>query len=199
MPTKDPKVDSYIEKAAPFARPILRKVRALFHRACPNVEEKIKWGCPSFECNGMLGGMAAFKNHATFGLWRQDVLPDPHGLFHSKSPMGSGKITDVKQLPADRLLLSYIRAAVKLNEEGPPARVKSKPKPPPRTPSDLAAALKNHKKASEIFSSFSPSCKREYIEWITEAKRSETRAKRVATTVEWLAQGKQRNWKYKNC
>jgi len=192
---KSPQVDSYISKAAPFARPILEKLRRLFHEACPEIEEKIKWGVPSFQRNGMVGGFAAFKQHASFGLWRQDMLPDPEGLFKTKGPMGA-KLTDVSQLPADDVLLSYIRAAVKLNESGPPPRAKSKPKPPVKVPDYFMAALRKDKKALSTFEAFPPSHKREYVDWIVEAKRDETRQTRLATAVQWISEGKSRNWKY---
>ncbi len=197
MRNASPQVDAYIAKAAPFARPILTKIRKLFHRACPEIEETIKWGCPGFEHHGMLGGMAAFKQHATFGLWRQDALHDPHRLFKSRSPMGA-RVLDVAQLPPDRVLLSYIRAAAKLNEQGPPARPKPRPRPPVKVPADLAAALRKNRKALSAFEAFPPSHKREYVEWIVEAKLPETRARRLATAIGWMGRGKSRNWKYMN-
>jgi uncharacterized protein YdeI (YjbR/CyaY-like superfamily) len=188
-------VDAYIARAAPFARPILRKIRRLFHQACPAIEEKIKWGVPSFERRGRVGGCAAFKHHATFGLWRQDVLPDPQGLFRSRSPMGC-RITDVSELPSDRVILSYIRAAVKLNEEGAPPRARPASRPPARVPPSLLSALRKNPRARAAFEAFPPSHKREYAEWIAEAKQEETRRRRLATAIEWMAQGKPRNWKY---
>lgn len=191
-----PGVDAYIAKAAPFARPILEKIRRLFHQACPEIEEKLKWGCPSFEYKGMVGGFAAFKAHALFGFWRQDVLPDPEGLFKGKGPMASGKLTDVSQLPPDDVLLAYIRRAVKLNEDGPPPRPKSRPKPALKVPDYFLAALRKNKKALTTFEAFPPSHKREYVEWIVEAKQDETRERRLATALEWMAKGKPRNWKY---
>jgi uncharacterized protein YdeI (YjbR/CyaY-like superfamily) len=192
---KNPAVDAYLAKAAPFAKPILEKIRRLFHQACPGIEEKLKWGMPSFEYKGMLGGAAAFKNHATFGFWRQDILPDPKGLFKSASPMGA-KVTDVSQLPSDAVLLQYIRRAVDLNEKGAPPRAKARPQPPPRMPADFQAALRKNKKALAVFEAFPPSHRKEYICWIVEAKQEETRKRRLATAVEWIAQGKPINWKY---
>ena len=199
MKNANPQVDAYIAKAAPFAQPIIRKLRALFHKACPDIEEKIKWGAPSFEHKGMVGGVAAFKNHASFGFWRQDALPDPLSLFRGSGFVASGKITDVSQLPPDKVLLTYIRNAVKLNEKGPPPRKKGKPKPPPKVPPDFLAALRKNRKAMATFDSFPLSQKREYIDWITEAKRPETRKTRLATSIQWLSEGKRRNWKYMNC
>jgi len=190
-----PQVTAYIVKSAPFARPIMEKLRRLFHRACPDIEEKLKWGCPSFEYKGMVGGFAAFKAHAAFGFWRQDVLPDPKGLFKTRGAFGS-KLTDVSQLPADDVILQYIARAVKLNESGPPARFKSKPKPPLKTPAYFLAAVKKNRKALETFNSFPPSHKREYVEWVVEAKQEETRKKRLETAIGWMAKGKSRNWKY---
>ena len=198
MGEQTPQVTAYIAKAAPFARPILEKLRRLFHKACPAIEEKLKWGCPSFEYKGMVGGFAAFKAHAAFGFWRQDVLPDPEGLFKTRGAFGS-KLTDVSQLPSDEVTIQYIKRAVALNEKGAPARFKGKPKPPLKVPTYFLAAVKKNKKALETFNGFSPSHKREYVEWVVEAKQEETRKRRLETAVEWMAEGKARNWKYENC
>ena len=194
-------VDAYVAKAQPFARPILEHVRAIVHAACPDVRETIKWGMPAFMHHGILCGMAAFQAHSTFGFWRRGMT-DVIGRdgAKAKQAMGSlGRITSLKDLPSDRAMLGYIRQAARLNEAGGPARPKRKPKPALPVPADLAAALRKNAKAAKTFADFSPSPRREYIEWITEAKRPETRAKRVATTVQWLATGRKRNWKYANC
>lgn len=199
MPT-DPRIDAYIERAAPFARPILAHARALVHEACPQVEETIKWGMPTFvHAGGILCGMAAFKQHASFGFWKHALVV---GEGEQRDGMGSyGKMTSVKDFPPKRSVLAHIRKAMKLNEEGvkSPAARKAAPKPAPDTPADLADALKKSKAAKATFDAFPPGCKREYIEWIVEAKREETRAKRLAQTIEWLAEGKRRNWKYESC
>lgn len=196
---QDPRIDAYIERAAPFAQPILRHVRAAVHEACPHVDETIKWGMPTFvHAGGILCGMAAFKQHASFGYWKHALVV---GEGEPRDGMGSyGKMTSVDDLPAKKTLLAHIRKAMKLNEDGvkSPAR-KAAPKPPPETPADLAAALGKNKPAQAAFDAFPPGCKREYIDWIVEAKREETRAKRLAQAVEWIAEGKRRNWKYENC
>jgi uncharacterized protein YdeI (YjbR/CyaY-like superfamily) len=202
MQTKSKEVDAYIAKAQPFARPILAKVRELFHKGCPELEEKLKWGHPSFEYKGMLGGMAAFKQHVAWGLWKASLLNDPHGIMKddASSPMSAGKPAKVSDLPADRLILDLIRQAVDLNERGVKLPMRSgKKKPPPRVPADLAAALKKNAKAATVFAAFSPSNKRDYVEWITGAKQKQTRLRRLAQAIEWIAQGKPRNWKYMNC
>src|SRR5688572_25291303 len=191
-------VDAYIAKSAPFAKPIFEKLRDLFHEACPEIEEKLKWSCPSFEYKGMVGGFAGFKAHAAFGFWRQDVLPDPKGLFKGNGPMAN-KLTDVSQLPADNVLVSYIKAAVALSEKGAPPRQKAKAKPPVKVPTYFMAALRKNKKALETFNGFPPSHKREYVEWVVEAKQEATRQRRMDTAVQWLSQGKARNWKYEKC
>ncbi|MEO6324883.1 MAG: YdeI/OmpD-associated family protein, partial [Thermoanaerobaculia bacterium] len=143
-----------------------------------------------------------FKAHCAFGFWHQGmvkVLADDG--VKADDAMGSfGKLTGLADLPADRTLLRYIRAAVKLNESEEPARKKPVGKPAKsEVPGDLAAALKKNKEAAATFEGFSQSKRNEYIEWLTEAKRDETRQKRLATTLEWLAEGKARNWKYENC
>ncbi|HWS78630.1 MAG TPA: YdeI/OmpD-associated family protein [Thermomonas sp.] len=197
---RDPRIDAYIERAAPFAQPILAHVRELVHQACPSVEESIKWGMPSFShAGGILCGMAAFKQHASFGFWKHALVV---GEGEPRDGMGSyGRMTSLADLPPDRTLLAHLRKAMKLNEDGvkAPTTRKSTPKPPPQAPQDLAAALAGNRAAKSVFDAFPPGCKREYIEWIIEAKRPETRAKRLAQAVGWMAEGKRRNWKYENC
>ena len=202
---RDPRIDVYIDHAAPFAQPILTYARALVHEACPEVEETIKWGMPTFmHAGGILCGMAAFKQHASFGFWKHAMVVG-EGERADEKPrdgMGSyGKLTALDDLPTKKILLAHIRKAMKLNEDGVkvPAARKAAPRPAPETPADLLAAFKQDKAAQATFDAFPPSCKREYIEWIVEAKREDTRAKRLAQAVEWLAEGKRRNWKYENC
>jgi uncharacterized protein YdeI (YjbR/CyaY-like superfamily) len=200
MQTGSSQFDDYIAEAPEFARPILKKIRSLFHKACPQIQETIKWGLPHFEYRGIVGSMAAFKRYVSFGFWKGKLLSDPQKLFGilGKTNMSMSKITDVTQLPDDKILLAYIREAVALNELGVklPAKRKSVRKKPLVVPADLVRALKTNKKARATFDGFSPSHQREYVEWITEAKQEETRARRLATTLEWLAAGKPRNWKY---
>ena len=197
---RDPRIDAYIERAAPFAQPILQHVRVLVHEACPAVEETIKWGMPTFvHAGAILCGMAAFKQHASFGFWKHALVV---GEGEPRDGMGSyGKMASLKDLPPKKTMIAHIRKAMRLNEDGvkTPATRKSAPKPPPQTPDDLAAALAKNEVAQTTFDAFPPGCRREYIEWIVEAKREETRAKRLAQAVEWLAEGKRRNWKYENC
>lgn len=199
MSTKDPRVDAYIAAAAPFARPILKSLRQSIHAVCPGVEETMKWSFPHFLHHGILCSMAAFKAHCSFGFWKGSLIV---GTARAGEAMGQlGRITALPDLPSQKVLAGWIAQAMKLNEQGTRAPPKSaaRPKPDLRTPPDLAAALAKSPAARKTFAAFSPSCKREYIEWIVEAKREETRAKRLATTLEWLAQGKKRNWKYENC
>ena len=199
MPVHDPRVDAYIAKSADFAQPILQRLRSLVHEACPQVQESIKWGAPSFGyAGGILCGMAAFKKHVSFGYWKHALVV---GDGSAQEGMGSyGKMASLKDLPPKKTLLAHIRKAAKLNEDGvkAPAQRKSA-KPFPQAPDDLVAALRKNKAAQATYEAFPPSCKREYVEWITEAKREETRAKRLAQAVEWMAEGKRRNWKYENC
>jgi uncharacterized protein YdeI (YjbR/CyaY-like superfamily) len=204
MKNTDPRIDAHIEKAAGFAKPILRRLRKLVHEACPDAEETLKWSSPAFVYRGkILCGMAAFQKHCTFGFWHQGMT-DVLGLDGEKSDtaMGSfGRLTSLDDLPSDRAMLRYIRKAVALNESDAPARPRPvrRPAEPLAVPGDLAAALKMKKAASATFERLSPSHRKEYIEWITEAKRDETRQRRLATALEWLAEGKPRNWKYQNC
>ncbi len=193
MGKKDPRVDAYIGKSADFAKPILRRIREIVHKGCPEVEETIKWGMPHFDYKGMLCGMAAFKEHCALGFWKNKLV-----LERNPEAMGQfGRITSLSDLPEDRVLLGYVREAARLNEAGVKVPRKAREaKKPPRTPADLAAALKKNAKARATFEGFSPSQRREYVEWITGAKTEETRAKRLGTAVEWMAEGKPRNWKY---
>lgn len=199
MPRPNPQVDAYIANAAPFARPILVKLRKVFHKGSPKLEEKIKWGCPSFEYKGMVCGFAAFKKHVSWGFWKASLLKDPGGAMErdASSPFSGGRPTDVSQLPAERVLIDLVRQAVELNEKGVknPKRAAQK-NPPPRIPTDLAAALRKHAKAKRTYQNLSASHKREYVQWITEAKTDATRRRRLDQTMVWLAEGKPRNWKY---
>ena len=210
----NPRVDAYIAKAKPFAQPILIHLRELIHKSCPKVEETIKWSRPFFEYKGMiLGNMSAFNAHCSFGFWGEEigaVLREADAL--QNGAMGSlGRITTVKDLPSNKQMLAWVKQATTFIDNGQytspiAARhrvVKAEgapPKPPAaEPPEEFAKALKANKKAGTVFSAFSPSCKREYIEWIAEAKRPETREKRITTAIEWITEGKQRNWKYQNC
>ncbi|MBX3377342.1 MAG: YdeI/OmpD-associated family protein [Phycisphaeraceae bacterium] len=205
MPTTDPLVDAYIAQSGDFAKPILRKLRAMVHKACPDVIEKIKWGAPAFEHKGPLCGMMAFKKHCAFGFWKSKLLlRDKDSTFAKAGEKLSwgvkgrdpeaARISHISELPSDAVLLKIIKEAKRLNDEGV-ALPKHKAKPA-RLPADFGAALKKSKKSLANFESFSPSQKREYIDWITEAKREETRRVRIATAVEWISEGKIRNWKY---
>jgi len=201
MATRDPRIDAYIAKSADFARPILSHLREVVHSACPDVEESMKWSHPNFGYHGMMCGMAAFKAHCTFGFWKGELIVG--GDSATAAAMGQfGRITAVSQLPSKKVLTGYIKKAMQLNEAGTKApwlEKRAKPKPAAKVPDDLAAALAKNKKARATFDAFPPGQRREYIDWITEAKREETRATRLAQTVQWLAEGKRRNWKYENC
>ena len=198
---KSKAVDAYIAKSAGFAQPILKRLRALMHKACPQVEETIKWGVPHFEHLGVVAGMAAFKQHVSFGFWKQRLLDDPSGFFtRGPSGMGGRRIESLGELPSDAVLLKSMRAAVALNEQGIGIPRAARPKkPPPRAPADLAAALRKNAKAKATYEGLPPSKKREYVEWITEAKQDATRKRRLADAVAWMAAGKSRHWKYENC
>jgi len=202
MPNTNPKIDSYIAKSQPFAKPILIHIRELVHKACPDVEEKIKWGFPHFDYRGeMMCSMAGFKNHAVFGFWKAPLMKDKKLLemAQSESAMGhSGKLTSVKDLPSDKVFLGYVKEAMKLNDEGIklPPRAKPKEQKELAVPAYLKNALKKTKKAGTAFDAFPPSHRKEYIMWLEEAKTEETREKRLAQAIEWIAEGKPRNWKY---
>jgi uncharacterized protein YdeI (YjbR/CyaY-like superfamily) len=196
MGKRDPRVDAYIQNAAPFAQPVLEYIRETVHSAVPEVEETMKWSFPHFDYKGMLCSMASFKAHCAFNFWKGALLFEDNLKLHEA--MGHmGKITSVKDLPPKKELLRILAEAARLNDEG----VKAPPpkrgvKPPLETPEDLATALSANKKAQAAFDAFSPSHRREYIEWIVDARSDATRQKRLTQAIEWIAEGKSRNWKY---
>lgn len=201
MAELNPQIDTYIDRTADFAKPILNHIRKLVHKACPDVEEKMKWSFPHFDYKGsMMCSMAAFKAHCAFGFWKASIMPDPEGILNTaeEKAMGQmGRITSVKDLPADSVLLRYVREAMRLNDEGVtvPVRPASERKhvAPPK---DLLTALRKNPAAKRTFDGFTPGHAREYVEWVEEAKTDATRQRRIATAVVWMAEGKTRNWKY---
>jgi uncharacterized protein YdeI (YjbR/CyaY-like superfamily) len=201
MPAIDSRIDAYIEQKAEFAKPILTYLRQLVHKACPGAEETIKWGMPFFDYKGgTMCTMAAFKQHCTFTFWKAKLMKDPEGILQlaERHAMGNfDRITSLKDLPSDQILIAYIKEAAKLNEDNikMPAKKKIFIKEPD-VPVEFAAALKKNKKAQTVFENFTPGKKKDYIEWITEAKTEATKSKRIETAVEWIAEGKSRNWKY---
>jgi hypothetical protein len=201
MPTRNPAVDAYIASSPDFARPILTHLREVVHAACPDVVEEMKWSTPHFDYKGMMCSMAAFKAHCAFGFWKGALVIDD-GSEEARGQFG--RITSLADLPPRTALAAYIRKAAALNDAGVPAphvapqraKAKASRAKPVEVPAELAAALKKHKQALATWNAFAPSHQREYCEWITEAKRAETKANRVAQAVAWIAEGKQRNWKY---
>jgi hypothetical protein len=200
MATLDPRVDEYIANAAEFAQPILTHIREAVHAACPDVVETIKWGMPHFDYKGIMCGMAAFKAHASLGLWKASLIL-PEGTVIEEGMGTFGKITSIKDLPNKKSLSGYIKKAMKLNEEGikVPARAKPTAPKPVIVPDYFDAALRKNAAARKHFTAFPPSAQREYIEWCEDAKTEATRLKRLAQGIEWIAEGKRRNWKYENC
>jgi uncharacterized protein YdeI (YjbR/CyaY-like superfamily) len=196
-------IDNYIFNSAEFAKPILEHLRELIHKACPGVEETIKWSVPSFEYKGPFVGMASFKQHCALGFWKAKLLKDPNGYLSPRANEGGsafghfGKIKSLKDLPPNKVILDFIKQAKKLNDEGVklPPRAKKADKPL-IVPTYFSKALQSNKQALAVFKAFSTSQKREYVDWVTEAKTEATREKRMKTTLEWVAQGKIRNWKY---
>lgn len=200
MSSHDPRIDAYIAKSAGFARPVLEQIRATVHAACPEAEETLKWSMPYFSYRGaLMCGMAAFKQHASLHFWHyKELFGETAG--DADEGMGQfGKLVSVRDLPSKKELTAYVKKAMTLIEGGATrARPKAAPKPALPVPDDLAALLsqKNNAAARKTFEGFTASMQRDYIEWIVEAKTDATRQKRLATTLEWLAEGKQRNWKY---
>jgi uncharacterized protein YdeI (YjbR/CyaY-like superfamily) len=202
MAKKEKLIDAYIAKSADFAKPILNHIRLLVHKTCPDVEEKIKWGMPFFDYKGeMLCHMASFKQHAVMSFWKAKLMKDPALIENARSEtaMGHlGKLTSLKDMPSDKKITAWIKEAMLLTDKGIklPAKAKTAEKKVLTVPDYFIKALNKNKKAKQTFENFAYSHKKEYLEWITEAKTEETRNKRMATTLEWLAEGKSRNWKY---
>lgn len=194
----DPRIDAYIDRQAEFAKPILAWLRERLHAVSPEIEETIKWSMPFFTYKGRpLANMAAFKAHATFGFWMRSELP----TGKEGEAMGQyGRIESFDELPPPEVIERQLREAMALIDSGhKPARAGKAPKPEAEVPPELAEALAADDAAAATFQAFPPSCRREYCEWIAEAKRPETRAKRVAEAVGWMREGKRRHWKYENC
>ncbi len=205
MTKKDKRIDAYIEKAQPFAKPVLNKLRELIHKAIPEVEETIKWGMPFFEYKGPICNLAAFKQHAAFGFWKYKMMNDPEGCLKDIANRGGeamgnlGRISGIKDLPPDKIIIDFLKQARELNEAGKklPPKKKTPVKKELDIPEYFIKALRKNKTAERTFNNFSYSHKKEYIEWITEAKTELTRTKRIETAIEWMSEGKSRNWKYK--
>ena len=203
MTKTDKRVDAYIAKAQPFAQPVLKHLRKLVHRACPEAEETIKWSFACFDYKGLLCSMAAFKHHATFGFWKYKLIKDPKnyiGLRFNEggNAMGNlGRITSLKDLPPDKVLIDFIKQAKKLNDNV--VKTPAKPKKPREKlviPPYFTTAVKKNKKALATFNDFSYSSKKDYVSWVSEAKTNETRNSRMQLAVEWMSEGKRRNWRY---
>ena len=146
----------------------------------------------------ILAIMAAFKRHAALNFWRgQDLCGDKA----QADGMGQfGKLTSIPDLPANEELDRLIRQAAELATSAPaPRQTKNAPKPPPEMHPDFAAALEKAPRAKAALGGFPASAQREYLEWVAQAKQEATRQKRIATAVEWLGEGKRRNWKYEKC
>ena len=202
MGKKDKRIDAYIKNSEEFAKPILNHLRELVHKACPEVEETMKWSFPHFDYKGMMCSMASFKKHCVFGFWKAAIMKDSEQLMEvakSEVAMGHmGKILTLKDLPSDKVMLGYIKEAAKLNDNDIklPVKVKTTDKKELSVPDYLTSALKKNKKAKDTFEAFSYSNKKEYVDWLADAKTESTREKRMADAIEWMAEGKIRNWKY---
>jgi len=194
--SRDPRIDAYIARQAEFARPILEHIRAAVHAACPEIGEAIKWGMPHFVFQGKnIASMAAFKAHATLGFWNSGQLDE--GIERLEGAMGQfGRLTGITDLPDRDTLMRLVKKAVALRGQPAAPRPRPAPKPAAKVPDDFRAALDANQPAAKTFDAFSASAKRDYVEWVTEAKRPDTRTKRIAQAVEWIAEGKKRNWKY---
>jgi uncharacterized protein YdeI (YjbR/CyaY-like superfamily) len=210
MGQRDPRIDAYIAGSADFAKPILTHLRAVVHEACPDVEEAMKWSFPNFLYKGMFCSMAAFKEHCAFNFWKGELIVGAEGRAAEKAMGQFGRLRSLSDLPSKKVLTGYVKQAMKLNDEGVKAPwlekrnaakaakavAAAKAAKPAAVPADLARALKGNAKARATFEKLPPSHKREYVEWITGAKRDATRRRRLETAIAWMAEGKSQNWKY---
>ena len=202
MVKNDKRIDAYIAQSQPFAQPILVHLRKLVRAACPDVEETIKWGFPHFDYRGeMMCSMAAFKQHCAFGFWKASLMKDKNLILNARAEtaMGHiGKIMSFDDLPSDKTMIAYIKEAAQLNADG--IKIKKSPAAKGKKtliiPGYFLTSVKKNKKAFAVFDAFSYSNKKEYVEWVTEAKTEETRISRIKTAIEWMSEGKVRNWKY---
>lgn len=196
MSRKDARIDAYIAKAQPFARPILKHIRATVMSASSELEETLKWGHPTFAYHGNVCTMAAFKEHVTLGFWKAKLVLDTKGRPAGEAWGNLGRISDVAELPSKRELVGYVKKAMQLNTDGVMVKREVKPKKAIPMPAVFKAALAKAEKAKAFFATLAPGHQREYLEWVTEAKTDATRDKRIATAIDWLTEGKHRNWKY---
>ena len=205
MAKTDKRIELYIGKAQPFAQPILIHILELVHKTCPEAEETFKWSFPCFMYKGsILCSMAAFKQHCAFGFWLESKMKDPHKVLSrgkKRESMGHlGRLTSVKDLPSDKILSAYIKEAMTLIDKGVKlTKAPVKAQSPLKIPAYFKTAIGKNKKALNTFENFSYSNKKEYVLWVTEAKTEETRNSRLKTAIEWMAEGKIRNWKYMKC
>ncbi len=203
MGKKDKRIDAYIATSQDFAKPILNHIRELVHKACPDIEEKMKWSFPHFDYKGeMMCSMAGFKEHCAFNFWKASLIKDTHKVLTTSKRVSMGhlgRITGIKDIPSDKIMIDYIKQAVRLNDEGVKVPQKAKPavKKELEVPDYFTKALRKNKNAQKTFGDFSYSHKKEYLEWITDSKNEETRNKRMETAIEWMSTGKDRNWKYR--
>lgn len=198
---KDRRIDDYISKSEEFAKPILRYIRDIVHKACPEVTETMKWGMPHFDYKGMMCGIASFKQHCTFGFWKASLMKDKYKVFvkGENSGMGNfGKVKDIQDLPSAKIIIEYIKEAMKLNDDNVAVskELKENVRKELVIPEYFLKVLKKNEVALKTFKDFSYPHKKEYLEWITEAKKEETREKRIYAAIKWLSEGKGRNWKY---
>jgi len=195
----DQRIDQYISNAAPFAQPILIHLRKLIHEACPEVEETMKWSFPHFDYKGVMISMAAFKAHCTLNLWKGALIPGIPNVDPGNTAMGNfGRITSIKDLPSESKLLEIFREAKRLNDENIrlPSKGKGSVAKELIVPDYLLEAIRANSAANSTWEKFSYSHKKDYVDWITGAKTEATRLKRLATSIEWISEGKNQMWKY---
>jgi uncharacterized protein YdeI (YjbR/CyaY-like superfamily) len=197
MAKKNPAVDAYIKKAPPFAKPILKQLRKIIHKGCPKVTEDIKWGAPFYLYQDrVLCATMGFKAHCALVFWKSGLIKKKMGKKAEVELKRLRRISALAELLSERELLAYVKLAMHFNEPGTKLPPRKERPTPVKAPRDLTVALRANPKALATFNAFTPTRKKDYIYWITGAKTKETRERRLETAVDWMAEGKSRNWKY---
>lgn len=183
-------IDEYIAGKEAWARPFLTKLRQLVLTANPKMEQEWKWKAPAFTHHGIVCLLWGFKAHVSLTFSDGNLLDDPNQVFDD---CGGNEHNRALKLRAgdtipEKQIVAWVKSACEINEKGlKPKAKQAAPKAKAVTVSaDFDKALKKNKAVKEFFDSLSPSCKRAYTEWVDEAKREETKLKRIAKGIEAL-------------
>ncbi|MEO9802317.1 MAG: YdeI/OmpD-associated family protein [Reichenbachiella sp.] len=199
-PDASKKIDAYLTTVSSEHRPVLELIRKTVNAVDDRIQEDWKWRAPCFSLEGLVCWFVAFKSHVGLNFFKGALIEDIHNAFVESEDEDKGNrmihfksIDEVKV----KVIQDYVKQAVLLNEQG--IKIDFPKRKTLETPDYLIEALNKNKKAKDVFESFTDAQRKDYIEWLVEAKREETRNKRMTQAIEWIAEGKTRNWKYMNC